>query len=241
MQALASLYRSLAPANLVTFCSLACGLLLVDETLSGRLEYLGLLFTACLICDGMDGFIARKTRSATQFGAEIDSLTDAVAFGFVPMIVAGTYVGFPAGTLFYCLQVLYVVCAVIRLAKFNLQEDKTVFLGLNTPSSAALIVFFIWIIRARPGLLTPDRAVMVLEGLIAGVSISMVSPIKYVSSKTFKIKLNFITLALGIPLLALSALYAPYSIYAYILAYALSGPLAALYWLSARTLRRLRR
>ena len=172
MQALASLYRSLAPANLVTFCSLACGLLLVDETLSGRLEYLGLLFTACLICDGMDGFIARKTRSATQFGAEIDSLTDAVAFGFVPMIVAGTYVGFPAGTLFYCLQVLYVVCAVIRLAKFNLQEDKTVFLGLNTPSSAALIVFFIWIIRARPGLLTPDRAVMVLEGLIAGVSIS---------------------------------------------------------------------
>jgi CDP-diacylglycerol--serine O-phosphatidyltransferase len=232
-------YRLLTPANLVTFCSLACGLLLVDQAVGGRLEYLGLLFTACLICDGLDGFVARKMRTSSEFGAEVDSLTDAIAFSFVPMIVAGSYVGFPADALFYCLRVLYVVCAVIRLAKFNLQENKSIFLGLNTPSSAALIVFFIWIVRAHSNIMSRDTAILVLEGLIACVSFSMVMPVKYISSKSLKLKFNRVTVGLGVVLLALSAAYAPFSIYAYILAYALSGPLLALYWFAVRALRRL--
>lgn len=174
-------------------------------------------------------------------GAEVDSLTDAIAFGFVPMVVAGTHVGFPAGMLFYCLQVLYVVCAVIRLAKFNLQENKSIFLGLNTPSSAALIVFFIWIIRAHSNIMPPGTATRVLEGLIAGTSLSMVIPVKYISSKSLKLKFNLVTIVLGIALLVVSAVYAPFSIYAYILAYALSGPVLTLYWLTVRGVRRLKR
>lgn len=234
-------YRLLAPANLVTFCSLACSLLLVDQALVGHLQYLGILFTACLICDGLDGFVARKTHTSTEFGAEVDSLTDAIAFGFVPMVVARAYVGSTAGALFYCLQVLYVVCAVIRLAKFNLQENKSIFLGLNTPSSAALIVFFIWIIRGHPDIMPADTSIKILEGLIAGVSFSMVMPVKYISSKSLKLKFNLVTIVLGLALLVLSAVYAPFSIYVYILAYALSGPALALYWLAVRALRRLKR
>jgi CDP-diacylglycerol--serine O-phosphatidyltransferase len=117
--------------------------------------------------DGLDGRIARMTNTTSDFGRELDSLADFIAFGIAPAMLAFVwgvrYVALPAnsppeGHLIragYMVVFLYLLCGAVRLARFNVQTnpipknpgrpDRKYFVGMPSPAAAALIasiVFF---------------------------------------------------------------------------------------------------
>ncbi len=113
------------------------------------------LFSACLIFlamvfDALDGYIARLARSASEFGAELDSLCDMVSFGVAPafllvkMCPEFSYVFRKEAA--WVTAASYAVCAALRLARFNVEtsdeDDHMTFRGLPSPAAAASVAGF---------------------------------------------------------------------------------------------------
>ncbi|MBI5779097.1 MAG: CDP-diacylglycerol--serine O-phosphatidyltransferase [Planctomycetes bacterium] len=97
--------------------------------------------------DMLDGKMARFTNSSSQFGVHLDSLADVISFGLVPAFIALKLVvnsaNFPV-RLIWALAAFYLVCATLRLARFNTEtttkeEDHQFFFGLPTPGAAAVV------------------------------------------------------------------------------------------------------
>jgi CDP-diacylglycerol--serine O-phosphatidyltransferase len=120
--------------------------------LAGYMIFLG------MIADVLDGHLARISKSTSSFGAQLDSLCDVISFGVAPaflmlkMVQAHLqYFHFvnnqPAalsGRVVFLIAILYVMCAVIRLARFNVEtsaeDDHLSFAGLPSPPAAGTIV-----------------------------------------------------------------------------------------------------
>jgi len=112
--------------------------------------YYGDLFNAFVLLliavglDFLDGYIARKSKQGpTKLGRELDSLADAVSFGVAPVIIALTFSGLSdflfLRILFYAASGIYLVCALVRLAKFNVQKEAGVYRGLPSPIAALIV------------------------------------------------------------------------------------------------------
>ncbi len=82
------------------------------------------------------------SRTSSQFGVEYDSLSDVVAFGVAPAGLVYTFAVRPLGRWAWIVSGIFVVCAALRLARFNIQTgstDKRRFIGLPVPGAAAMI------------------------------------------------------------------------------------------------------
>lgn len=131
----------LAPAT-ITSIGLLSGFYSAVSSIAGHFELAAVMIMVAFICDGLDGRVARLSRTSSQFGIEYDSLSDVVAFGMAPAILAYTWALQPIGGLGVAIAGLFVVCAALRLARFNVQTasvDKRRFVGLPVPGAAAMI------------------------------------------------------------------------------------------------------
>jgi CDP-diacylglycerol--serine O-phosphatidyltransferase len=131
----------LVPAT-ITSIGLLAGFYSAVSSMAGHFELAAVMIMVAFICDGLDGRVARLSRTSTQFGVEYDSLADVVAFGMAPAILAYNWALQPIGTLGVAVSGLFVVCAALRLARFNVQTaslDKRRFVGLPVPGAAAMI------------------------------------------------------------------------------------------------------
>jgi CDP-diacylglycerol--serine O-phosphatidyltransferase len=102
-----------------------------------------------MIFDAFDGWVARKTGSASDFGAQIDSLSDVVSFGAAPALLFKVTVEAAPGVisprLALILAVVYLACAALRLARFNVETDPSPeahrsFKGLPSPAAASAVI-----------------------------------------------------------------------------------------------------
>ena len=112
------------------------------SAVSGHFEVAAVMIVIAFVCDGLDGRIARASRTSSQFGVEYDSLADVVAFGVAPAMLAYSWALIPIGSLGIGVSGLFVLCAALRLARFNVQTasaDKSRFVGLPVPGAAAMI------------------------------------------------------------------------------------------------------
>ncbi len=110
----------------------------------------GRLILIAIFLDFMDGRVARATGSSSRFGMEFDSLSDLVSFGIAPAVLL--YLSVLRYLPFWgvSIPVLYVVCAAVRLARFNVQadiEEKDRFMGLPTPAAAGLLASYVLLSR----------------------------------------------------------------------------------------------
>jgi CDP-diacylglycerol---serine O-phosphatidyltransferase len=120
-----SMLRSYTPADALTIGNASCGtiaiFLCLEHLASGdtRLLWLAcLLMVLALVCDVLDGYVARlDTRRQSRIGADLDSLSDVISFGVAPAVLGYT-VGLRGGWDMLCLT-FFVVCGVSRLARFN--------------------------------------------------------------------------------------------------------------------------
>ncbi len=104
------------------------------------------LIIIATFADFFDGMVARATGTTSKFGMEFDSLSDLVSFGMAPAILIYLSVLRYLSVWGISITVFYVVCAAIRLARFNVQaqvEEKTHFMGLPSPAAAGILASYI--------------------------------------------------------------------------------------------------
>lgn len=170
-------------------------------------DYAALAIGWAVLFDMLDGRIARMTRTTTEFGVQFDSIADMLTFGIAPAVLAYTwsYGGtFRDGTdihkLAWFVSFMYVMCAALRLARFNVQAmrprvlaegspklDKRNFVGLPSPPSAGLIAALIHFQPVPLAFLPANTGEPLSAGmicLVAALGALMVSTLRYTSFKT---------------------------------------------------------
>lgn len=219
--------------NLFTTASLFSGFYAIVAAMNGNFENAAIAIFISMILDGLDGRVARMTNTQSAFGAEYDSLVDMVAFGVAPALVAFSFNLQALGNVGWIATFIYVAGAALRLARFNTQigtVSKRYFIGLPSPSAAAVVAGFVWALHD----VEQSKLLSFLTLLVvAGAGILMVTNILYYSFKELDLKrrVPFATL-LGIVLaFAVIALDPPNVLFLVFIAYALSGPA---YWFVRR-------
>ncbi len=212
--------------NLFTTAALFSGFYAVLAAINGQFEKGAVAIFIAMLFDGMDGRVARLTHTQTAFGAEYDSLSDMVAFGLAPALVAYEWALHSLGKAGWLAAFVYTAGAALRLARFNSQlevADSNYFQGLPSPSAAAIVAAGIWL-GVDNGIAGDKLAV--LAGLITGgCGLLMVSNVRYHSFKhiDFKGKVPFfvvVAIALGF---AIVLLQPPLILFSLFTLYALSG------------------
>jgi CDP-diacylglycerol--serine O-phosphatidyltransferase len=121
------------------------GIWAIVEAARGDLTRAAWFIVAASIMDTLDGRIARMSRTGTAFGAEMDSLVDAISFGVAPALLLYFY-QFKSGEWAWLLCFFYVLAAVLRLARFNIEQAgqaKSQFFGLPSPAAGVTVATFV--------------------------------------------------------------------------------------------------
>jgi CDP-diacylglycerol--serine O-phosphatidyltransferase len=151
--------------TLLTLGNLVCGFFAiviasrVDKPLTGvpatlsldttNVMMSGWLIFLAMIFDGLDGYVARLSNTSSEFGAQLDSLSDVVTFGVAPGFLLVKMCPYPTylhNQAMWIIAALYAACAALRLARFNVEtsdeDDHLTFSGLPSPAAAAAIAGF---------------------------------------------------------------------------------------------------
>lgn len=229
--------------NLITTGALFAGFFAIVAGMNGNFIAAALAIITAGILDSADGRVARWTRTESQFGAEYDSLSDMVAFGVAPALVAFSWGLDSLGKAAWVATFVYMACAALRLARFNTQGDSRTFTGLASPSAAAIIACMVWA-WADFGLGEPGiTAAVLMAAVVVLVGLLMVSNFIYFSPKMLGLKgrVPFITMVAMVLVFALLFLDPPRVLLALALVYAASGPVQHFWRRWRRRQRRLAR
>jgi CDP-diacylglycerol--serine O-phosphatidyltransferase len=145
--------RALAP-NAITALALCTGLSGAWFAMQGRWESAVAAIVVAGVLDAMDGRIARMLKGESRFGAELDSLSDVIAFGATPALVMYMWAMQDMPRFGWTISVFFVLCAALRLARFNARIDtenqphKSAGFNTGVPSppgaALALLPMMIW-------------------------------------------------------------------------------------------------
>ncbi|RME36299.1 MAG: CDP-diacylglycerol--serine O-phosphatidyltransferase [Deltaproteobacteria bacterium] len=215
--------------NLFTTAALFSGFYAIVAAINGLYEQAAVAIFVSMIFDGLDGRVARMTHTQSAFGAEYDSLSDCISFGAAPALVSYLWALSSLGKIGWMVAFVYMACAALRLARFNVQldtADKRYFTGLPSPSAAAVVAGMVWA-GADYGVEGEKVAVLAaMLTLLAGVM--MVSNVKYNSFKEIDLKGRVPFVVILIVVLAFAVISTDPSrvLLVIFLLYTLSGPAA---------------
>jgi CDP-diacylglycerol--serine O-phosphatidyltransferase len=161
-----------------TFLNLFCGYISILKAFENNLHASAWFIILAVICDGMDGKLARWTASKSKFGFELDSLADLVSFGVSPAVLL--YLGMfnRLGFSGYLLSFLFLFAGGYRLARFNVQQagDRSHgYVGLPIPV-AAIVVASLWLFQEIIG---ETVSIGLWAFLFFFLSIIMISAVSY--------------------------------------------------------------
>ena len=132
--------------NGFTLVNLFFGIFAIVAASRGDFTTAGLYVVFGGIADALDGRVARATRTGSRFGSELDSLVDAISFGLAPALIMYFAVLNREGW-DWIFVFLYTACAVIRLARFNVEQAgraKKYFHGLPSPAAGLTLATYYW-------------------------------------------------------------------------------------------------
>ena len=130
----------------LTLANLFCGVYAIVSASRGQFDLAGLLVVLGGVADALDGRVARATGSGSRFGSELDSLVDIISFGLAPAMIMYFAVMNREGW-DWLVVFLYVACAAIRLARFNVEQAgraKRYFHGLPSPAAGLTLATYYW-------------------------------------------------------------------------------------------------
>ena len=175
--------------NLFTCAALFAGFYAIVQGMNGKFEVACVAIFCAMILDGLDGRVARMTRTQSEFGAQLDSLSDMVSFGAAPALVMYAWALQPMGKMGWAAAFIYCACAAMRLARFNTNidvVDKKYFQGLPSPAAAALVAGLIWVLNNYQ--IQGGDVRWIAWGLTVFAGITMVTNIRYFSGKDFNLR-----------------------------------------------------
>lgn len=163
------------------------------------------------LCDALDGRVARATSSGSRFGEELDALVDAISFGLAPAMIMYFAVLHKEGW-DWLFVFGFTACAVIRLARFNVEQagrPKTYFHGLPSPAAGGVLASYYWFSQTplyNQTLIGDLPWHILLRYLMAALAFLMVSDVPYPAWPTFSLRslrgilglILFVALALGL-------------------------------------------
>ncbi len=238
--------------NFFTAGNLFCGFLailkciqarynvMLDEPISNPNElytHAVLLILGAMVCDSLDGRVARLGGRESLFGKEFDSIADIVSFGVAPALMVLFLILNPEESAFFkkigwFLSFVYLMCAGVRLARFNVithplvypaKVDRTNqdFIGLPVPAAAGMIATLVLLITNHD----LQRWAIALPFLMLFISYLMVSPIRYPSFKAidWQTKIRIRTFVLLLAVVGFVYLYRQYALVLLFLGYLFYG------------------
>lgn len=175
--------------NAITLSALFCGFYAIVMSLNLKFDQSTIAIFIAMILDSLDGRVARWTNTQSEFGAQLDSLSDMVSFGAAPAIVMYEWSLKGMGKLGWMAAFIYCACAALRLARFNTNiavVDKRYFQGLPSPAAAALVAGFIWLLDDLNYIGSDFYWTSWVVTLYAGLT--MVTNVPFYSFKTFNLR-----------------------------------------------------
>ncbi|HEY7902827.1 MAG TPA: CDP-diacylglycerol--serine O-phosphatidyltransferase [Casimicrobiaceae bacterium] len=226
--------------NLFTTSALFAGFYAIVQGMDARFDLAAIAIYVAMVLDGLDGRVARMTHTQSAFGAEYDSLADMVSFGAAPALVMYEWVLRDMGKLGWIAAFVYVAGAALRLARFNtLLEvaDKRWFMGMPSPSAAALVAGFVFIVDDY--MVDPSGLRWLAWAITVFAGLTMVSNLKYYSFKAINLRRSVPFLAIFAIVLVIALLsYQPATVlFAGFVAYAISGFIVSAFMLRKRRVR----
>ena len=216
--------------NLLTTGSVLCGFVSIIYSFDGYLTIAANLILASFVLDGLDGRVARITKTTSEFGAQYDSLADVVSFGIAPSVFLYQWflkdVNIVINSwleLGVIIASFYLVSVLLRLARFNTSKSKDFFIGLPCPLGAILVTLSYIMLNKVDLDITSYKELSVFLTLL--ISFLMISKFSYYSFKNFgsEEKIKFYWLFFTIFLLVIT-LINPYMVLLLLaIIYSLSG------------------
>lgn len=188
--------------NGLTLLALCAGLTAIRLSLNERWELAVAAVGVAMVLDGLDGRIARLMGTTSEFGAQLDSLSDSIAFGVTPALMVYLWALSDAGGLGWVPALVFAMACALRLARFNTalgQPDPLAwrskfFTGVPAPAGAGLALLPMVLNFQLDSVILSSAA---LNGIVlVAVAALMVSRIPTYSSKQIKLPPAYIGLAL---------------------------------------------
>ena len=193
--------------NLFTAASAFLGVISVLASIQGN-YYMALIYIILsLLCDGLDGRVARLTNTTSKFGVEFDSLADLVAFGVAPAVFFYMILGSEFGKFGSLIAAFFVVFGAIRLARFNVTTgtyEPSVFIGLPIPTAAVVSAIWTYSYYSYDFLRNFGLIFVILQAFLG---LLMVSNIRYPSFKKLDFNRSSVLKVLIVLIIVFSFLY----------------------------------
>lgn len=173
--------------NLFTAMNMFCGFLSIITASEGNYNYAAWLIVVAAIFDGLDGLVARLTKSSSELGVELDSLSDVISFGCAPSFLIYSTYFHELENVGLILSSLPLIAGGFRLARFNVQligYEKSFFIGLPIPTAALTISSFV-LAFYNNGFVEPYSSSII--PMVVIVSYLMVSNIRYETLPKFSL------------------------------------------------------
>jgi CDP-diacylglycerol---serine O-phosphatidyltransferase len=169
--------------SLFTMGNMFCGYACIVYAMRGEFETAAPFIGFAYVLDVLDGRVARLTGGESEFGLQFDSLADVISFGIAPAILSFQWGLESLGRLGWAAGFMFVACAAMRLARFNIQTggDKRYFVGMPSPAAAAIPASTVY---AYPWGLSDYRAAALALAMVLVPAVLMVSTIRFRSFKT---------------------------------------------------------
>ncbi len=174
--------------TIVSMGNLACGFGAIIFIMNGEMAYAAWLVIMAMIFDGLDGQVARLTKTTITWGAHLDTLADMITFGFVPAFLIGKQgvSNAPVAVWFVCF--FYTLSAAIRLAKFEFESEKNnsgkirskYFTGLPSTLAGGTVASLILLDSYLKTTLNIQAVSTCLPSVLFVLSILMLSKIPYI-------------------------------------------------------------
>ena len=188
--------------NALTLLGLCAGLTAVRLALIGRWEVAIAAIVIAMLMDALDGRIARLMGATSEFGAQLDSLADAISFGVAPALIVYLWALDQSGGLGWALALVFAVACAMRLARFNTNLTATkpypwsdrFFTGVPAPAGAGLALLpMVLSFELGWGMLS---SAWLNGAMLLFVAALMVSKIPTFSAKRVKVPPSYVGLAL---------------------------------------------
>ncbi len=176
--------------NLVTIAGMCLGLTAIRFTMVGEFQTAVILILLSGLIDGMDGLIARRLRATSEFGAELDSLSDFLCFAVAPGLLVYRFALGEAHAIGWVFVLVFAAAGCLRLARFNVMrgEDgagKTHFTGVPAPAGAMLALLPVYLTLSD---IFDVRDVPVLAAVWLGIAGGlMISRVPTLSPKAIRV------------------------------------------------------
>jgi archaetidylserine synthase len=166
-----NILKLIKPADIITLINALLGFSSIIMTLRGDIEIALMLIILAVIADGADGAVARFSGNGV-LGANLDSLSDVISFGVAPAVVSYAALS-NLGSFALVFPAFFMVCGILRLARFNVSGKKDGFEGIPITAGGFIVALFLMVKDIVPNFEYIFTALLVILSLL------MVSTIRY--------------------------------------------------------------